>query len=329
MRTAFVPSPSFQPATPPCSTPYHPYPTPPALSNTIPCLTRHTNNFDFASDAWMSIMLDSSSGCSGKRSSSFFSPDRPPIYPHKRTPAPQTPSASARTPAAAAQTPQTPPIYKSPLAIAGSSADLKAHVHPSVSTLSDHFHLVSKSPAAAAGAAAISLRRSPRLATPTSSNQPPHAHAHNVPSKTLGRVDDARHSRIMKMVVSACCVCVRFCVRVLMTKARNQSSTISSPSLPPPPALFWPSGSKSTPRHPKRTFPGDVAALVTLCSLTNPYSQRARMGGDEGAVPPGHAAAARSSLSSPPPPKADFAPRLHEFLISKGRTSQNRSFRLE
>jgi len=214
---------------------------PPALFNTISCPS-HTNNFDFASDAWAQIMLGSSSGC-GKRSSSFFSPEKPPMYPHKRTPAPQTPSASARTPAAAARTPwrhpsfaplapasadsprtrarsmmaispvplpsassETPPIYKSPLAAASSAAGTKVHSLPLIKTPSAHVDLVSKSPAAAAAAAVISLRRSPRLATPTSSNQPLHAHARAVPAKTLGCADDARRSRIINMVVSAWCV---------------------------------------------------------------------------------------------------------------------------
>ena len=273
MRTACVPSPSAEPATsfdsispkPP------PYP-PPAFFHLIPCLARHTNNFDFASDAWASIMF-SCSGC-GKRSSSFFSPEKPPMYPNKRTPAPQTPSAaSARTPSAAAAAARTPsaaaaartpsawrPLQFTPLAHAlgedsprtrarsmmqcasfappsssssssggggGGGSALQSQVKPHSDAVPPVYNSPFAAPdsaagpaassfvspaAAAAAAAAISLRRSPRLATPTSSH-PASAPARG-PAKTLGRAEDARHSRIVKMVVGAGFFCVCVCVRV-------------------------------------------------------------------------------------------------------------------
>lgn len=95
-----------------------------------------------------------------------------------------------------------PPIYATPFAATVSAAAAaKASVDPTVNTPGARVQSVSESPAAAAAAAAvISLRRSPRLATPTSSSHldhPPRRRAH---AKTLGRADDARHSRIIRMV---------------------------------------------------------------------------------------------------------------------------------
>jgi hypothetical protein len=335
-------------------------------------------------------MCSSSGGSGVKRSSFLFSPEKPPVYPHKRTPAPHTPSATARTPSTATKTPsassssaaaawhqssftpvrpapgegsprtrarsimntsapaiggssissgfpqspapaasKTPSIYTSPFAAAASA---KASADPEIKTPSAGAHLVSESPAAAAAAAAISLRRSPRLAAPTSNSQSlDQAARRRVPAKTLGRVDDARHTRIIKMVVSAS----GFAALCWLVPCRLSFyfDTVKPPPNPPPPLPPFPLlslnslplGSTST---PSSALAGPIASRHIVALLTlNLHWQHARM---SDGVDEAHAAAATAiASSSPPPSKSDFASKFYEFLVSKGKTSQDKSFRLE
>jgi hypothetical protein len=89
MRTALIPPPYF---------------LLPSQSPHSSCrVVRYTNNFDFASDLWATMMFHCSGGSGHKRPASFFSPEKPPVYPNKHTPAPPPSSAAAAAATPSAQ----------------------------------------------------------------------------------------------------------------------------------------------------------------------------------------------------------------------------------